>query len=164
MEADESCALKRNHPRSRVLVLVRWHNRREEGVAAELCDVSAEGVFLVPTGALPDQVDVGDPVWVVVPAADGEKTLTGIVRWRGFHPSHELIGCGIKLDPSSHDVVRSLFPFVRSPRRLRNRACTRVSPPRVRARLRNLGTRRTLHPKEGPPWLRSLSILLSTME
>ena len=113
MHTDEPTGAKRSHPRSRVLVLVRWHNRREEGVSAELCDVSAEGVFLVPTGALPDQVDVGDPVWIVVPAADGEKTLTGIVRWRGFHPSHELIGCGIKLDPSSHEIVRGLFPVIR---------------------------------------------------
>jgi hypothetical protein len=113
MEDHEPTAARRSHPRSRVLVLVRWHNRREEGVSAELCDVSAEGVFLVPTGALPDEVDVGDPIWIVVPAAAGEKTLTGTVRWRGFHPLHELIGCGIKLDPSSHEIIRGLFPVIR---------------------------------------------------
>jgi hypothetical protein len=112
MKTDESADPKRSYPRSRVLVFVRWHNRREEGVSAELCDVSAEGVFLVPAGALPDQVDVGDPVWIIVPVAEGEKTLTGVVRWRGFHPSHELIGCGIKLDPGSYEIVRGLFPIV----------------------------------------------------
>ena len=116
MEANDPVRSGRIHRRSRVLVLVRWHNRREERAAAEICDVSAQGLFLVPEGPLPDEVKAGDLVWVVVPVADGgEETLTGTVRWRGFHPSHKNLGCGIQLDPASIEIIQRLFPIVQEP-------------------------------------------------
>jgi len=40
--------------------------------------------------------------------------LTGIVRWRGFHPTHQSIGCGIQLDPPSAESLARLFPAVLS--------------------------------------------------
>jgi len=115
MDASHPSPPKRQHPRSRVLVVVRWHNRQEESVPAELCDVSAEGVFLVPTGPLPDNVSSGDPVWISVHTTAGDEVLSGTIRWRGFHPSHEATGCGIQLDPRSLGIVERIFPILRKP-------------------------------------------------
>lgn len=91
-------------------VLVHWHNRYEEGVAAEIYDVSAEGLFVVSASPLPEAVDSGDVVWVIVPTAAGDEVLTGIIRWRGFHPTHNLPGVGISLDENGHTLVQRLFP------------------------------------------------------
>jgi hypothetical protein len=93
-----------------VQVLVHWHNRYEEGVAAEIYDVSAEGLFVVSAAPLPEAVDAGDVVWVVVPSPAGEEVLTGTVRWRGFHPTHTLPGVGIELDEHGQQHVQRLFP------------------------------------------------------
>lgn len=101
---------RRRHPRTPVQVLVHWHNRYEEGVAAEIYDVSAEGLFIVSASPLPEAVDSGDVVWVIVPSAAGEEVLTGIVRWRGFHPTHNLPGVGVELDEHGHTLVQRLFP------------------------------------------------------
>lgn len=92
---------------------MRWHNRREERVSAHIHDISAEGLFLVPEHTLPDSVRAGDAVWVVITADGKEETLTGTIRWRGFHPSHQLVGCGIQLDSQSVQIVERLFPVVR---------------------------------------------------
>jgi hypothetical protein len=96
---------RRRHPRTPVQVLVHWHNRCEEGVQAEIFDVSAEGLFIVSSHPLPESVDTGDVVWVIVPNASGDETLTGTVRWRGFH-------LGIELDQKGYTQVRRLFPSI----------------------------------------------------
>jgi hypothetical protein len=96
-----------------VQVLVHWHNRCQEGVEAEIYDVSAEGLFIVSSHPLPEAVDSGDVVWVIVPGATGEQVLTGTVRWRGFHPTHNLPGVGIELDQQGNLQVRQLFPSIR---------------------------------------------------
>jgi hypothetical protein len=93
-----------------VQVLVHWHNRYEEGVAAEIYDVSAEGLFVVSAHPLPEAVVAGDVVWVVVPGSAGEEVLTGTVRWRGFHPTHNVLGVGIELDQQGYTQVQRLFP------------------------------------------------------
>lgn len=103
---------RRRHERAAARVTVRWHNRSEEGVLAVLHDVSAEGLFLVPEGALPDGVSVGDSVWVVVPSGDHSETLSGTVRWRGFHPRHGLIGVGIQVEGRSLALIQRAFPFL----------------------------------------------------
>jgi hypothetical protein len=98
-----------------VQVQVRWHNRREEGVEAEIFDISAEGLFVVSATPLPESIDSGDVVWVIVPGAANqtkEEVLTGVVRWRGFHPTHQLAGCGIELDEQSLVQIQRLFPAV----------------------------------------------------
>lgn len=95
-------------------VLVHWHNRYEEGVAAEIYDVSAEGLFVVSATPLPDAVDAGDVVWVIVPSAEGDQVLSGTVRWRGFHPTHTLPGVGILLDEHGQHLVQRLFPATTS--------------------------------------------------
>lgn len=92
---------------------MRWHNRREESVGAKIHDISAEGLFLVPEHDLPDSVRAGDAVWVVVSSEGKDETLAGTIRWRGFHPSHHVIGCGIQLDGNSLQLVEKLFPVVR---------------------------------------------------
>jgi hypothetical protein len=104
---------RRAHRRNAVQVRVRWHNRREESVSARIHDISAEGLFLVPEHALPDSVRAGDPVWVVVTSEGKDETLAGTIRWRGFHPAHHVIGCGIQLDGNSPEIVERLFPIVR---------------------------------------------------
>lgn len=101
---------RRRHPRTPVQVLVHWHNRCEEAVEAEIFDVSAEGLFVVSAKPLPEAVDAGDVVWVSVPSSAGEEVLTGTVRWRGFHPTHNLPGVGIELDERGHKLVQRLFP------------------------------------------------------
>ena len=103
---------RRRHPRTPVHVLVHWHNRAEEGVEAEIYDVSAEGLFIVSSNPLPETVDTGDVVWVIVPSATGDETLTGTVRWRGFHPTHNLPGVGIELDQRGYTQIRRLFPSI----------------------------------------------------
>lgn len=89
---------------------MHWHNRYEEGASAEIYDVSAEGLFVVSATPLPEAVDAGDVVWVIVPNAAGEEVLTGTVRWRGFHPTHNLPGVGIELDHHGQQLVQRLFP------------------------------------------------------
>jgi hypothetical protein len=79
----------------------------------EICDVSAQGVFVVATSALPDDVGVGDLTQITLRTQVGEETLTGIVRWRGYHPLHQSIGCGIRLDEASIALVARLFPALR---------------------------------------------------
>lgn len=79
----------------------------------EICDVSAQGVFVVATSALPDDVGTGDLTQITLKTQLGEETLTGIVRWRGFHPLHQAIGCGIRLDEASIATVARLFPALR---------------------------------------------------
>ena len=76
----------------------------------EICDVSAQGIFVVATSALPDEVGAGDLTQITLKTQQGEETLTGIVRWRGFHPLHQAIGCGIRLDEASMATVARLFP------------------------------------------------------
>jgi hypothetical protein len=88
---------------------VRWVNRESEGQPAELCDVSASGFFVVPSGAFPESVRVGDAVWVVVEDPNGDRTLTGTVRWRGYSQEHNAIGCGVLLDPSCLALAAAIF-------------------------------------------------------
>jgi hypothetical protein len=107
--------VRRRHPRTPIQVSVRWHNRREEGVEAEILDISAEGLFLVSAHTLPESIDAGDLVWVSIPRAGGQEVLTGTVRWRGFHPHHEHPGCGVELDAESAAKVQQLFPAVSLP-------------------------------------------------
>jgi hypothetical protein len=79
-------------------------------MVGELCDVSATGVFLVSRTALPDEVGVGDYTRITVRTEHGEADLVGMVRWRGYHPAHEAIGCGIHLDEDSQKAICRLFP------------------------------------------------------
>jgi hypothetical protein len=76
----------------------------------EICDVSARGLFLVSRTALPDDVGVGDYTRITVRTNYGEADLVGMVRWRGYHPAHEAIGCGIQLDEPSRAEILRLFP------------------------------------------------------
>jgi hypothetical protein len=90
--------------------MVRWFNRAEEAAEAEILDVSSEGLFVVSVETLPDAVSPDDIVWISVPSAGGSVTLTGTVRWRGFHPGHHVLGCGIHLEPSSLETLHKLLP------------------------------------------------------
>jgi hypothetical protein len=101
---------RRIYPRHRVRVAVLWRNRQQDLMPGEICDVSAQGIFVVATGALPDDVGAGDLTQITLKTKLGEETLTGIVRWRGFHPLHQAIGCGIRLDEASAATVARLFP------------------------------------------------------
>ena len=101
---------RRIYPRHRVRVAVLWRNRQQELMPGEICDVSAQGIFVVSTTALPDDVGTGDLTQITMQTQLGDETLTGIVRWRGYHPLHQAIGCGIRLDEASMAVVARLFP------------------------------------------------------
>jgi hypothetical protein len=104
---------RRIYPRHRVRVAVLWRNRQNDPMPGEICDVSAQGVFVVATSALPDDVGVGDLTQITMQTKLGEETLAGIVRWRGYHPLHQAIGCGIRLDEASVAAVARLFPALR---------------------------------------------------
>jgi len=104
---------RRIYPRHRVRVAVLWRNRQQELMPGEICDVSAQGVFLVATSALPDEVGVGDLTQMTFKTQVGEEQLAGVVRWRGFHPLHQAIGCGIRLDEPSMATLARLFPALR---------------------------------------------------
>ena len=106
---------RRLYPRHRVRVAVLWYRRRDQPEAAEICDISAEGIFLVATSALPDEVGIGDMARIEVRTDIGEGTLSGMVRWRGYHQAHGAIGCGIHLDEASRVVAKRLFPILRQP-------------------------------------------------
>lgn len=103
---------RRVYPRHRVRVAVVWRMRQDAPVAAEICDLSAQGMFVVATTALPDDVGTGDTTQIALTTAAGSATLTGIVRWRGYHPLHQAIGCGILLDESSAADLKRLFPHL----------------------------------------------------
>ena len=92
---------------------VLWRNRQQDLMPGEICDVSAQGVFLVATSALPDEVGVGDLTQMTFKTQAGEERLAGVVRWRGFHPLHQAIGCGIRLDEPSMATLSRLFPALR---------------------------------------------------
>jgi hypothetical protein len=98
-----------------VRVAVLWRNRHQDPIQGELCDVSAQGIFVVATSALPDDVGVGDFTQITMQTPAGEESLAGVVRWRGFHPLHQAIGCGIRLDEASMAAVARLFPALREP-------------------------------------------------
>jgi hypothetical protein len=82
----------------------------------EICDVSAQGLFIVSTTAIPDEVGVGDSTQITMTTENGEEVLKGVVRWRGFHPAHQAIGCGIRLDQPSAQAILRLFPALLAPR------------------------------------------------
>ena len=77
--------------------------------------MSLEGVFVVATSALPDDVGAGDRMQIALRTPAGEETLSGVVRWRGYHPVHQAIGCGIQLDQESMVTLAQLFPVLRQP-------------------------------------------------
>jgi len=106
---------RRIYPRHRVRIAVLWHNRQQDLMPGEICDVSAQGIFVVATSALPDDVGVGDYTQITMQTAQGQEALAGVVRWRGFHPLHQAIGCGIQLDKASMATVARLFPALREP-------------------------------------------------
>lgn len=106
---------RRIYPRHRVRVAVIWRNRDNVPMPGEICDVSAHGLFLVSTSALPDDVGVGDATEISIVCEGQPRLLTGIVRWRGFHPSHQAIGCGIQLDDESAELMATVFPAVLAP-------------------------------------------------
>lgn len=97
------------------LVHVHWLNRESEGGQAELYDVSSAGMFLVPTGDLPDSVGKNDNVWIVVQQPEGERTLTGKVRWRGYSQEHDAIGFGVLLDRDSQGAAIAIFGLSSDP-------------------------------------------------
>jgi hypothetical protein len=101
---------RRLYPRHRVRIAVHWCNRKHDAMAGEICDVSAHGLFLVSRTALPDDVGVGDATKITVRTTYGEEILSGMVRWRGYHPLHEAIGCGVHLDEASRAAILRLFP------------------------------------------------------
>jgi len=101
---------RRLFPRHRVSVVVTWCKRDQDLMLGELCDLSAQGVFLLSRTALPDDVGVGDRTQISVRTAYAEEDLVGTVRWRGYHPTHHAIGCGIQLDESSRSAILRLFP------------------------------------------------------
>lgn len=105
---------RRRHERALANVTARWHNRSEEGVAAVIHDVSTEGLFLVPDGSMPESVDIGAVVWVVVPMSGQPATLSGTVRWKGFHPRHGMSGFGIRVEGPSVDLILRAFPFLQN--------------------------------------------------
>ena len=82
----------------------------------EICDISARGLFLVSTSAIPDDVGVGDHATIAMATSKGREVLTGVVRWHGFHPAHEAIGCGILLDEPSVQILVRLYPILRADR------------------------------------------------
>jgi hypothetical protein len=106
---------RRIYPRHRVRVAVLWRDCQQDLMPGEICDVSAQGVFVVATSALPDDIGVGALTQITLKTQLGEETLTGMVRWRGFHPVHQAIGCGIQLDQPSQAIVARLFPALREP-------------------------------------------------
>ena len=106
---------RRIYPRHRVRVAVLWRNHQQELMPGEICDLSVQGVFVVATSALPDDVGTGNNTQITLRTHWGEETLTGIVRWRGYHPVHQAIGCGIQLDQASMAVLARLFPVLRQP-------------------------------------------------
>jgi len=79
-------------------------------MAGEICDVSEQGVFLISRTSLPDDVGIGVRTRITVRTDDGERDLAGMVRWRGYHPEYEAIGCGIQLDEDSRAALARLFP------------------------------------------------------
>lgn len=107
-------AERRIYPRHRVHVAVMWNNRDAKPMRGEICDVSAQGVFIVSATALPDDIGVGDASQITIATKSGDEVISGIVRWRGYHPAHQAIGCGIKLDEPSMEVIVRLFPVLRA--------------------------------------------------
>jgi hypothetical protein len=106
---------RRIYPRHRVRVAVLWQNRQLEAMPGEICDLSAQGLFLVSTSAIPDEVGVGDSTELTIPTDNGQEVLRGVVRWRGFHPTHQAIGCGVLLDAASAQIIVRLFPVLLTP-------------------------------------------------
>ncbi len=101
---------RRAFSRHRARVVVTWRDRAQRAMDGEICDVSERGVFLVSRTALPDEVGVGDRTLISVRTEHGQAELAGTVRWRGYHPAHEAIGCGVLLDEASQAAVLDLFP------------------------------------------------------
>lgn len=108
-------AERRIYPRHRVRVAVQWCNRRNKLMSGEICDLSAQGLFIVSTSALPDDVGVGDTTRITLTTDAGPEVLSGIVRWRGFHPAHQAIGCGIQVDEAGAHTLARLFPALLGP-------------------------------------------------
>jgi hypothetical protein len=100
---------RRAYDRKKVLVEVRWLHRKSEGSSAELCDVSLGGAYLSPLGEVPDDVGKDSVVWMVLPGAEGDEVISGIVRWRGFSREHGVIGFGIEFEEASKGTVKRLF-------------------------------------------------------
>jgi hypothetical protein len=85
-------------------------------MSGEICDISAQGLFIISTSALPDDVGVGDSTQITFSTDGRQEVLAGMVRWRGFHPMHQAIGCGIQLDEAGAEAIVRLFPLLLAPK------------------------------------------------
>jgi hypothetical protein len=99
----------RREARTRRVVHVQWINRESDATPAELLDVSPAGLFITPTGAVPESIGKGDRVWIVFKEAAGDRTLMGTVRWRGYSQTHDAIGFGVELEPGSRELATKVL-------------------------------------------------------
>jgi hypothetical protein len=104
-----NCKNTRREARTNRVVHVHWLNRERDAEPAEVLDASGGGLFVVPSGELPDSIGQGDRAWIVVSHPGGDTTLSGIVRWRGYSQEHDAIGFGIELDVSCRDLAGKAF-------------------------------------------------------
>ncbi len=107
IQQDMPAGERRGRPRKVVRWPATWRVYEETGPAVvdegEICDVSAEGLFLHPFSFASHPLWPGTRVRVEVSPPEGpaELQLRGVVKWFGQHRGHGEGGVGIELDEES---------------------------------------------------------------
>jgi hypothetical protein len=98
---------RRSRARKPVRWTATWRVYEETGPAVvdegEVCDISAEGLFLHPFSFTAHPLWPGTRVRVEVSpeSSSAELKLHGVVKWLGLHKGHGEGGVGIELDAES---------------------------------------------------------------
>ncbi|MCZ6804326.1 MAG: PilZ domain-containing protein [Proteobacteria bacterium] len=96
---------RRRATRNNVRHTVRWNHKDGEDQTGEILDISSSGVFLTPLGMKLDQLQLNDPVCMIVAIEEEEHTLSAKVCWVGKSSEHEEAGVGLEFDRDSQAIA-----------------------------------------------------------
>ncbi len=98
----------RQHERNKTLNWVRWDHRKHENNEGGIYDISPSGTFLTPLGTMPDSIESGDQIWIVLRVDEKDHVLSATVRWRGVSAEHGEPGFGLEFDEKSKQIAEEL--------------------------------------------------------
>jgi hypothetical protein len=103
---------RRRHTRSEVRAVVMWDHRAREADTGTILDVSASGLLLTGAFGVPEDVQVGDPVWGHFRIGAAEHHFAGVVRWKGYSQRYECEGVGLEFNELTPLARADLEAFV----------------------------------------------------
>jgi len=108
MKSQDPPKSPRQHERNKTLNWVRWDHKRQENNEGGIYDISPAGTFLTPLGSMPETIQKGDPIWIVLHVNEKDHILSAKVCWRGISKEHGESGFGLEFDENSKKIAEDL--------------------------------------------------------